>query len=516
MKRVMCAHFPKWPLQRLQHEQPELRDKPVVLSDSSAARRPQIILCSERATRLGIRPGLPIAEAVAIAPDLCIREEDAEKDRRLLERLAERIGRYSPLVGLEDGPSPQSLLADITGCAPLFHGEDRLMEKAAGELRENGWTVRIAITDTVGASWALAHYAKTPCLMPPSETGKFLRPLPIAALRLPDESLHLLSELGIDHIGQLLALPRTEIPARFGAEVLRRLDQALGRLPEVVLPCRTMPEPQAFYCFEYATDRFDVLKSVLKQLAEQIHAVLLTRQWGARQIECCLYYETAPPSKLEVSLVRPCNSLQHLTGLLRTRLEQAQLVEPVCAVGLRVMTAEPLLDHQTDFLGLDQAQAFQELSALIDRLSNRLGRNAVTRPALIPDPQPEYACHFNPVIQAENEGARGRLPKSPRLRKSQAAASLPSFTHRPLRLWPTPTRIEVIRVIPGGPPRLFRWAGTEYHVIHTWGPERIETGWWRGQDVHRDYYMVTTHVGTRFWLFLRRDDGRWFLHGCFD
>src|SRR5207249_4898658 len=148
-------------LQRLRHEQPELRDKPVVLSDSGVAPRPQIILCSERATRLGIRPGLPVAEAVAIAPDLCIREEDAEKDRRLLERLAERMGRYSPLIGLEDGPSPQSLLADITGCAPLFHGEDRLMERAAQELHEDGWIAHLAIADTVGAAWALAHYTKT-------------------------------------------------------------------------------------------------------------------------------------------------------------------------------------------------------------------------------------------------------------------------------------------------------------------------------------------------------------------
>src|SRR5262249_8755964 len=239
-------------------------------------------------------------------------------------------------------------------------------------------------------------------------------------------------------------------------------------------------------------------------------------QWGARQIECCLYYETAPPSKLEVSLVRPCNSLQHLAGLLRIRLEQAQLVQPVSAVGLRVVIAEPLLDHQTDFLEIDQAEASRELSALVDRLSNRLGRNAVTRPALVPDQQPEYACRFNPVIQVESE-RRERLRKSPRLRKSQAAASsLPSFSHRPLRLWPTPIRIEVIRVIPGGAPRIFRWAGAEYHVTHTWGPERIETGWWRGRDVRRDYYMVTTQVGTRFWLFLRRDDGRWFLHGSFD
>src|SRR5262245_40137401 len=183
MKRVMCVHFPKWPLQRLRHEQPELRDKPVVLSDTGAAPRPQIVLCSERAASLGIRPGLPVAEAVAIAPDLCICEEDVGKDRRLLERLAERMGRDSPLGRLEDGPSPQSLLADITGCAPLFHGEDRLMERAARELRATGWIARVAIADTVGAAWALAQISEVSTRIAPlGETEKFLWPLPVSAL----------------------------------------------------------------------------------------------------------------------------------------------------------------------------------------------------------------------------------------------------------------------------------------------------------------------------------------------
>jgi protein ImuB len=71
-------------------------------------------------------------------------------------------------------------------------------------------------------------------------------------------------------------------------------------------------------------------------------------------------------------------------------------------------------------------------------------------------------------------------------------------------------------VIPGGGPSRLRRAGQEYAVIRWWGPERIETGWWRGQDIHRDYYIVETECGTRWWLFRRRDDGRWFLHGCFD
>ena len=74
----------------------------------------------------------------------------------------------------------------------------------------------------------------------------------------------------------------------------------------------------------------------------------------------------------------------------------------------------------------------------------------------------------------------------------------------------------VMSVVPDGPPVQFQWAGVSYRVSAAWGPERIETGWWRGHDIHRDYYVVETDDGARLWLFRRQDDGRWFLHGCFD
>jgi protein ImuB len=472
---------------------------------------------------------------VAIEPCLLIHEEDPEGDRRGLEQLAEWLVRFSPCVGLEEGPSPQSLLADITGCAAVFKGEDRLLQRAVRELRAEGWDARVAIADTVGAAWGLAHYA--PCSPAayapgsPEEAEKALSPLPVAALRLSSEALQLLSELGIDCVGQLLALPRAEIPARFGAGVLHRLDQALGRAPEVITPCRTLPEIQASRRFEYATDRFDVLKHTLEELTEEIHAVLRKRHWGARQVACCLHHEKAAltpnpspgvpgeGSRMEVTLFRPTGSLRHLTALLRTRLEQVRVAEPVSGLSLRVTAAEPLYLSQADFMETEQTQGLKELSTLIDRLSNRLGRDAVTRPTLVPDPQPEYGCRFTPVIQTPHpqplsrSTGRGELVS---LCHSEESTERGEMVRRPVRLWPTPARIEVLRVIPNGPPGKFSWAGTDYHVTRAWGPERIETGWWRGDDVHRDYYMVATEAGTRFWLFLRQDDNRWFLHGCFD
>jgi protein ImuB len=276
---------------------------------------------------------------------------------------------------------------------------------------------------------------------------------------------------------------------------------------------------QAHQAFEYGIDRLEVLHQVLEQLTESIAASLLRMNRGARQVECRLHHERAEPVRLVVGLSRPRRSAPYLGMLLRTQLERVQLAEPVVAVSLHAVMVEPLADNQHDLFETERAHE-EELSALIDRLSNRLGPEAVTRPLLLADAQPEYACRFEPVVPArhEQQAAPGKEKARPR-RKAKRAAAPPLFTpdagHRPLRLWPRPALIQVLAML-GEVPLKFRWQGEEHRIVRLWGPERIATGWWRGQDVQRDYYIVATQRGPRFWIFRQPQDGRWFLHGCFD
>jgi protein ImuB len=463
---------------------------------------------------------MPVAEALAVERRLHVQEADPEGDARSLERLAEWLERYSPVVGVEEGPDPQSLLIDITGCAAYFREEDRLLQRAAGELKGQRFSARLAMADTAGAAWGLARFAQTPCRAAPGKTEWALRPLPVAALRLPEETLRALAGLGVERVGQLMDLPRSDLPARFGGAVLRRLDQALGLLPEVIVPHRPAPEVFAVYPFEYATERLDELSRVIDRLAEDVHSLLQSRNRGARRVECRLYHETAAPRRLEAGLCRPSRSAEHLGMLIRAQLEQTRLAEPVVSVCLRVTEAEPLADTQADFFEAERQNEEKALAALIDRLSSRLGRGAVARAALVPDPQPEYACRFEPLVRTQAKDPKQSAAKTNPRRSTRRPAPGPearwALPDRPLRLWSLPLEIEVVSVFPEGPPAQFRWAGREHRITRAWGPERIETGWWRGADVQRDYYVAATQVGARFWLFRRRADGRWFLHGCFE
>jgi protein ImuB len=290
-------------------------------------------------------------------------------------------------------------------------------------------------------------------------------------------------------------------------------------VPEVIHPQRPAPETFAVYPFEYASERMDVLHMAIDHLAERIHSVLQNRNRGARQIECWLYHETAEPRRIEAALFRSSRSAKHLRMLLRLQLERIQLPEPVTAICLRVTEAELLSDTQAEFFDTQRLNEEKALTDLIDQLSGRLGCGAVTRPALVPDPQPEYAYRFEPLIQVRDvraEAVKERTVKKRRPKPLPYDHGSEKLPNRPLRFWPTPLPVEVMSVVPDGPPMRLRWAKQDYRIIRTWGPERIETGWWRGGDVHRDYYIVATHTGARFWLFRRHEDGRWFVQGCYE
>ncbi len=526
----------------------------------------RVVACSHQAASLGVAVGMPLAEAAALVgmaqqkpaargfaggqeEELQIAKcklqiancptkpqaasstahsplstpHSPQADREALEALAERCRRFSPIVGLEQSAMPESLLLDVTGLAHLFGGEASLGEKIVGDFARRGLTVRVAIADTIGAAWAAAHFDSSFCdsafsiqhssftLVPPGQAAAALRPLPIEALRLPGKIVDLLHQLGVTRIGQLEALPRREFPSRFGPELLRRMDQAAGRVAEPVPACEPPPEFRADWSPEHPTARRETIEAALEQLVRRVAKLLARRGHGAVRLECrldCVSGGMAPVDPLEVSLglFEPSASARHLFGLVQVQFERLRLPGPVAAIRVTAAATAPLRYRQQglfpDGEGSPRRHG-QHLASLVDRLSNRLGPQSVVGARLGCDAQPELAWRSHPLV----DGSRRRV------RRKTTASGLPP---RPLRLLRRPIALAATSIMPEGPPLRFHLRGREHQVAHTWGPERIETGWWRGRAVGRDYYRIETTTGRRFWLFRRLRDGRWFMHGMFE
>ena len=460
-----------------------------------------------------------------------------------LATVAQGCMRFSPLVGLESSPSPESVFMDITRVAHLFGGEASLLETMVRDFTSRGLSrpLRAAIADTIGAAWAIAHFgeekrgqspfvrstlravpANGDCplfssegvLVPVGETLDWLRPLPVEALRLPEQTVAILHQLGIRRIEQLEALPRRELLSRFGPHLLEHWDRAVGQLSEPLPAYQPPPRFAASWSPEYPTARRDILEAALEHLADRVAAMLVESGRGATQLECRLECVSGDPIQVSVGLFHPTASKKQLIELIEIRFERICLPSPVRLVHLAVSIDAPLELRQQElfFEGQPRRQP-RHWAGLINRLSNRLGRDAVVRVRLVPDAQPELAYRYVPMVDRGGRCTSSATTMVPGLSSSvgntvgQASSGTPQ---RPLRLLASPIPLAA------GHPSLLEFSGRSHEVAETWGPERIETGWWRGHPVGRDYYRVETTTGRRFWIFRRLEDDRWFLHGMFE
>jgi protein ImuB len=466
----------------------------------------------------------------------CIKLDDCISVETL-QTVAARCKQFTPLVGIDPDVFPESVLLDITRVVDLFGGEAALIQRVIGELRAEGWQFRAAVADTCGAAWALAGYGtrgeergeRGECdtqysVLSTSSFSSPLSSLPLPALRLPEPIIALLHNLGVWRVEQLQALPRRELSSRFGPELLDCLDRVTGRLPEPLPAWDPPPQFEVRWSAEFPTARRETIDAALEHLVRCLAAMLTRAGRGAMRLECRLMciggkgdishlperpegcFAQMRDVPFSVGLFRPTAWANHLLQLLQVRLESLRLPGAVEAIRLTASTAPLELRQQEMFAEKARVQSYH-LSGLIDRLSNRLGHTRVARVRLIPDAQPELACHYAPLVSVGWRRAQRRPTKDTNMVGLRCARPHPT---RPLRLLAEPVRL------PGDINSQFSFAGRLQRIVRRVGPERIETGWWRGHTVARDYYRAETTAGCWYWIFRRLPHGPWFLHGMFD
>ena len=461
---------------------------------------------------------MPLAEAMSLVhgrDSMTVEPVQPEADRIALEELALRCEQYSPCVGLEEAVSPHGLLLDLTGIAHLFGGEIPLIRRLQKELIADRFQARIAVGDSIGAAWAAAHYLASsarPILLP---RGQFdlLWDLPVEGLRLGEASAEKLHRLGIGTIRQVLGLDRSSLPSRFGDEINLRLDQLLGERAELMIPRRPLPKFQVEHFLEDGVTQPEIIETWWSMLLERLVGLLQGQQLGMRHLQCALITERKSRHDIAVRLCEPVADARHLGDLLRLEMERLRLESPLLGIRMEALETSLLEQPQQElFAGRSQNLA-HPLSSLLNRLGSRLGHQAVVRPRLLAEAVPERAYEYIPVTEKSLRAyeyipvTEKSFPATTRIHETLLPLD------RPMCLFPQPRAVEVVAVVPNGPPSALFVNNLRFDIVQSWGPERIEAGWWQGPCVRRDYYQVETTGGRRFWLFRRIQDQRWFLHG---
>lgn len=473
---------------------------------------------------------MPLAEAAALAEhagECFTLPHDPAADLMALTRLAEHCERFSPIVGWRtaegvrnaecemQNAGPDCLFLDVTGIGVLFGGEENLTQEVVADSARLGYEVRVAVADTIGATWALARQSASPVVQVPSTEYSALSALPIDSLRLSPETIDLLAQLGVTQLEQLLALPRESLRARFGEQLLLRIDQLFGTAQEMIVPYRPPPQFADEWLLEYPAEQREVIEQILQELMHRVARALADRREGVLRLSCRLDCVPGRPLFLEIGLFRPSADAAHLCDLVQMQLEQTVLPGPVGRLRLEATLTAPLENRQGELFAASAHQAARQFALLIDRCSSRLGADKVLCPELTADPLPERAVRYRKGVRGQESRVRNRRPLVRQTRNAERGTQFTprSALLRPLTLHSPPLEIAAVSIAPDGPPVSFQRHGVRYDIVHQCGPERIETGWWRGKSVRRDYWRVETTTGQRFWLFRNLGDGKWYLHG---
>ncbi|MBN2445140.1 MAG: DNA polymerase Y family protein, partial [Phycisphaerae bacterium] len=400
MRRVLCLHLPYLSTDRVRRDGrlgPGDADRPLVLTRRVGAS----VFVAQRCARAqagGVEIGASAAQAQATLPDAIAVPEDAERDRQLLWQLARWALRFSPSV---QPLEPNLLLVDVTGCERLFGGERNIAQQAVGGLTRLGFGARAAIADTIGAAYALASAETAGCVVvPPGQSSAHLAPLPPATLRIDAQTQERLEALGVRTIGDLLTLPRSSLPARFGRDLLRRLRQALGEKHEPLVAYEDRPPPFTRVAFEAPVSEPRAVHPVAGQMLDELSQQVQQRELGVRTLELIVYFEQVPPTVVTVNLSRASQAWEHIRSLLQGRLEYVDLSPGVSGMMLAARHTSRWQPHQGDLFEARDPAADEVLGCLVDRLASRLGHAAIVRPQLVDDHQPEFAFRYVSVTAA--------------------------------------------------------------------------------------------------------------------
>lgn len=486
------------------HARPEA---PLVLLGGTPQQR-VLTAVNPAAARLGLHAGQRLTEAQAMASGFSAvvgKPSDVAQARQLLAQWAYR---YTDQVCLG---WPDALLLEVGASLRLMGGWAALSARLGRELAEWQFEHRIGVAPTAHAAHVLAGWEDGTFVDTLPEMRRLLSRGPVARADLPDGAGSALQRLGIRRLGQLMQMPRDGLQRRFGQALCRHLDWLQGEVP-AVLDCYRPPAHFRMR-LELAcrVEHHLPLLFPLRRMLSDLVGFLDSRGCGTTHLSLWLDHDEddAPPTRLDIRLMRPERDLSLFIELLKTRLEHQQLPAPVTALRLSVTDLPAFVPAVPDLFDQTGPER-QPWPAWQARLRARLGDEALHQLEARDEHRPEHAWQRRAVASSEGRSGSGASGMSP----AADAGGAPGGKAAPMgRLPARPASAAFARPAWLLPEPVPLREGIQ-HVLA--GPERIESGWWDGHEVRRDYYEVETVRGQRAWVYTAvGGHGPWMLHGWF-
>ncbi len=444
--------------------------QPLVLVHGPVQRR-LVQAANPAARELGIRAGQTLTAARALSDHFCCVEHDPEQVQHWQRFLAAWAYRFSSHVSLD---YPHALLLEIETSLGLFGPWPRFEQRLRRELLDLGFAHRIAVAPNALAARVLVNVGDG-LAVDELQLPDYLRELPVSRSGFAPEVADALAHMGLRKLHQVLALPRASLARRFPHSLLDHLDTLQGLHPLALGAYQPPDDFSGRVEFNFDVDSIASLLFPLRRLTGDLAVFLAGRDCGVQRFVLQLEHREGEPTQVPVGLLSAEREPGMLFELARGRLEAIQLRAPVQVFTLRAQEL-PRFVPAAGELFVERPQQSLAWDQLRERLRARLGDDAVQSLALCADHRPEQAW------SAEPQAGKFQVGEQP----------------RPGWLLSEPQPLDDLF------PRILS------------GPERIESGWWDGADVRRDYYLVETRDGRRAWAFHAAGRaGPFWIHGWF-
>jgi protein ImuB len=463
MRVFLAVHLPKLPLEVFR---PKWSPEPA--HGCAVLEKDKVVMADPAARSAGVRPGMKRGGVLTLSPETEMYERDSGREAAAHREVGIALMRFSPEVALLD---EATVVVEIGASLRLFGGLLALCRDAKAILAALGFTARISAAPTGQGAWLLAKLGNRRVLKLASLDQR-LCALPMLAVPEVRPFADWFTGLGCERIADLRRLPRAGLQRRCGEHLLDSLDRAFGTAPELF---DWLELPPTFSARIEMPDRLEHADGAVfgaQRLVVQLCGWLCAKQLAVGE-----------PSWRE----------EHLMRLLKERLHRIELAAPVIALRLDASNVESAAPA-SDTLFPEPGGSKEDHERLLELLVARLGEENVLKPAPSADHRPEIANRWLPVSQPIKPGP------------------LPQNLPRPTWMLDTPVRLLMRQHRP--------FYGSPLRMVSP--GERIESGWFDGELVTRDYFVAQADDRSCYWIYRERvssrdaeEEQRWFLHGLF-
>ena len=488
----LCLHFGQLPVEIFSRVQSaaEPGSKPVVVTV-----RQRIQYMNPSAKETGIRPGSSMDTAYTLNSQIVSFERDEARESATLSHLAQWAYQFTPSVSIA---APHSLLLEVEGCMKLFGGLANLKSIIREGLSRLGYSANMGINTTPLAALCFAR-AKAPDNT--ASVVNSLQSIPVACLHTEEKIIESLNQMGINDVGSLLKLPIDGLNRRFGILFTDYLQRITGEKPDPQKFISETPHFTSDITFLADVTNIQSLVFPVKRLVSELCNFLKARQLHTNQLTFKLSHRSHQSKRFNIYLANPENDSDMFLMLVQLQLDKINDIPEVDNLCLVVNMFSPADSISGDlFHGAFHGASFHQKNGqnktdkgranrLLNMLRARLGPQTCFGLSLANDHRPEKAWKTVRLNQKDYWFPENEKEENP----------------RPLYLLNSPQELKVKARLP--------CLGGQLELIQ--GPERIDFGWWDGNDSARDYYIGRHQCGSLYWVFNHLNNQKWYLHGIF-